>query len=403
MKSSLTSQVVRRYLTRTRTDIADWRTAEMLTESPDNPRFWRLQDIYKDVANDALLSSQLANRQEPVIALRCELVSDSGDVDADETERFNNLPILQDLVQAIIDAEIYGYSVIELSVPTASALDSSVPGALTLGVALIPRRNIDPVFGRFFPDATDSTHIKYRDLKEYGKYILEFRANHIGLINKVVPHVLFKKFAQSCWSEMCEIYGIPPRFLKTNTQDPEMLQRAEVMLREMGSAAAFVIDQSEELEFATGVSTNGDVYNNLITLCDNQISMAICGAIIGQDTQNGNYSKEKSNQELLQRLINSDKRMVELAMNSTVLPALRHLGLIADRPLRFRFAVSEDTEALWEKVLAVLPYKDVDSDWLSEKFGIPIRDKAVQLAAMHGGHTLNGQLRMDNGQYDFFA
>lgn len=385
MKSSLTSQVVRRYLTRTRTDIADWRNAEMLTESPDNPRFWRLQDIYKDVANDALLSSQIANRQEPVIALRCELVSDSGDVDADEIERFNNLPILQDLVQAILDAEMYGYSVVELS----SGRDARPC------VSTLPRRNIDPVFGRFFPDATDLTHIKYRDLKEYGKYILEFRANHIGLINKVVPHVLFKKFAQSCWSELCEIYGIPPRFLKTNTQDPEMLQRAEVMLREMGSAAAFVIDQSEELEFATGVSTNGDVYNNLITLCDNQISMAICGAIIGQDTQNGNYSKEKSNQELLQRLINSDKRMVELAMNSTVLPALRHLGLIADRVLRFRFAVSEDTEALWEKVLAVLPYKDVDSDWLSEKFGMPIKDKAMALS--------NGQLRMDNGQYDFFA
>ena len=27
-----------------------------------------------------------------------------------------------------------------------------------------------------------------------------------GLLNKAVPHVLFKKFAQSCWSELCEIY-----------------------------------------------------------------------------------------------------------------------------------------------------------------------------------------------------
>ena len=385
MKSSLTSKIVRRYISHTRTDIADWRNAEMLTESPDNPRFWRLQDIYKDVANDALLSSQIANRQEPVLSLRCELVSDNGDVDADETERFNNMPILQDLVQAILDAEIYGYSVVELS----SGRDARPC------VSTLPRRNIDPIFGRFFPDATNFEHIPYRDLKEYGKYILEFRANHIGLLNKVVPHVLFKKFAQSCWSELCEIYGIPPRFLKTNTQDPEMLQRAETMLREMGSAAAFVIDQSEELSFATGVTTNGDVYNNLITLCDNQISMAICGAIIGQDTQNGNYSKEKSNQELLQRLINSDKRMVELAMNSTVLPAFRKLGWIADKNLQFRFAVSEDTEALWQKVLAVLPYKDVDSDWLSEKFGMPIRDKAMALS--------NGQLRMDNGQYDFFA
>lgn len=382
---NLTSQLVRNVISRTRTDIADWRRAEYIAQSPTEPRFYLLQDVYESAANDALLSSQLANRQEPILSLRCELVTDSGDVDDSETEKLNALPILQDLVQAILDAEIYGYSVVEFS----SDKDARPC------ISTLPRRNFDPVFGKFFPDATGANYINYREIKEYGKYILEFRASHLGLINKVVPHVLFKKFAQSCWSELCEIYGIPPRFLKTNTQDPEMLKRAEVMLREMGSAAAFVIDQSEELSFATGVTTNGDVYNNLINLCDNQISLAICGAIIGQDTQNGNYSKEKSNQELLQRLINSDKRMVELAMNSTVLPALRHLGLIADRELKFRFAVSEDTEALWEKVLAVLPYKDVDSDWLSEKFGMPIRDKAMALS--------NGQLRMNNGQYDFFG
>ncbi|WP_446662918.1 phage portal protein family protein, partial [Flavobacterium psychrophilum] len=35
------------------------------------------------------------------------------------------------------------------------------------------------------------------------------------MLNKAVSHVLFKRFAQSCWSELCEIYGIPPRVLKT--------------------------------------------------------------------------------------------------------------------------------------------------------------------------------------------
>jgi len=391
---------VRRLSIKTRTDIADWRNAEAATESQQNPRFYLLQDIYKAVANDALLSSQISNRQEPIIGLKCELVDSADKVCEAETERLNAMPILQDLIQAILDSELYGYSLVELSDGPA--------------MSILPRRNFDPVFGRFFPDATGPNCIDYRSMKEYGKFVLEFRASHIGLLNKVVPHVLFKKFAQSCWSELCEIYGIPPRFLKTNTQDPDMLQRAEVMLRDMGSAAAFVIDQSEELSFASGVATNGDVYNNLITLCDNQISMAICGAIIGQDTQNGNYSKEKSNQELLQRLINSDKRMVELNMNSTVLPALRKLGWIADKCLTFRFATSEDTESLWDKVLQVLPYKDVDSDWLSEKFGMPIKDKVfpqsnVQNAAMLGGVSSGSSLppaAMIGGNYsnyDFFA
>ncbi|MGM9837689.1 MAG: hypothetical protein ACI30A_04280 [Paludibacteraceae bacterium] len=38
----------------------------------------------------------------------------------------------------------------------------------------------------------------------------------------------------------------------------------------MGSAAAFVIDTSEEFSFAQGIFTNGDVYRALINLCNNK-------------------------------------------------------------------------------------------------------------------------------------
>lgn len=107
--------------------------------------------------------------------------------------------------------------------------------------------------------------------------------------------------------------------------------------------------------------------------------MLVSGAIIGQDTENGNYSKEQSSIGMLDRLIESDKRMVETYMNGTILPALAAIGWIPQNSCRFRYAAVEDPEKTWQLVKDILPYKDVDNDWLTEKFGIPVKDKQISL------------------------
>lgn len=154
-----------------------------------------------------------------------------------------------------------------------------------------------------------------------------------------------------------------------------MLDRAENMLRDMGAAAAFVIDTNEEFQFAQGVSTNGDVYANLIRLCNNENSLLVSGAIIGQDTENGNYSKEESSIRMLDQLVNSDKRRVEAAMNFSVLPALAAIGWMPATGGKFRFAAADDTERLWQITKELLPYKEVDNQWIADKFGVPVEDK----------------------------
>ena len=112
---------------------------------------------------------------------------------------------------------------------------------------LVPRENVSPEVGKFYPDAEGSETVDYRLLPEFGHWLVEIypRKRDLGLLNKAVPYVLIKKFALSCWSELCEIFGIPPRVMKTNTTDDEMLERAETMMREIGSAAYFIIDTTE--------------------------------------------------------------------------------------------------------------------------------------------------------------
>ena len=121
-----------------------------------------------------------------------------------------------DLNRDILDARAFGHSVVELSTDNEGRLAET----------LIPRTHVVPEKGYILIQESDTKGIAYRDTKEYGMWILEFGARHdYGLLNKAVPHVLFKKFAEACWSELCEIYGVPPRYLKTDTSDSAVAKR----------------------------------------------------------------------------------------------------------------------------------------------------------------------------------
>ena len=365
---TIAPKIIKKSISQSRKDIADWRNALRLAQLAKDPKFYLLQDIF----NDALLTSQINNRHVQTLSAPFEIVTPEGKIDDTSNGLFHDNETVPSLISAILESPFFGHSLVELSVENNLRL-----------ATILQRQYIDPVNGRFYPDYNQSNFVPYREVSEYGKWILEFCSGNLGILNKTVPHVLFKKFAQSCWSELCEIFGIPPRYVKTNTQDPEMLDRAENMLSEMGAAAAFVIDTTEEFQFADGVSTNGDVYANLIRLCNNENSMLISGAIIGQDTENGNYSKEQSSIAMLDRLVNGDRRLVESFMNSRILPAFRAIGWLPQAQSVFRFAAVEDNDKTWQLVKDILPYKDVDNDWITDKFGIPVKDKDL------GGQTLS--------------
>jgi len=191
-----------------------------------------------------------------------------------------------------------------------------------------------------------------------------------------------------------EFSGLPPLLMKPATQDPAMLDRAEAMLRDMGAAAYFIIDRTEEFQFAKGADTNGDVYNNLIALCKEAVSVLVNGAVIGQDTVNGNRSKEESSIRLFEKLVMADRKMLAGYWNSTVIPALVYIGILPEGSV-FSWQQEEDVEKLWAMVVQLLQFKDVPNDWIEEKFGIVCTDKAF---------TVPGQLSVPQPrEVDFFA
>lgn len=349
---------------RTRADISTWNEAQNLYSSAEEPRTYALQLLLEEIRLDALLTSQIENRKQQVFSAEFSLKKANGDVDEEETQRLKKSSAYRKITDAMLETKNMEYNMVELALGE----DKKVL------VSLVPRTNYVPKTGLFYSDYTDVKTIKYRELPDYGKWILEFNSSEPPLLNKSVPHVLFKRFAQSCWSELCEIYGIPPRVMKTNTQDPAMLTRAENMMKDMGAAAWFIIDETESFEWAKGVDTNGDVYSNLIRLCNNENSLLISGAIIGQDTVNGNRSKDESAQNVLWELVKSDMNTCEQWWNEIVIPAFVKIGAMP-AGLNFEFNPEEDIKQLFEFTRGLLPFKDVENEWIKDKFGVEVKDR----------------------------
>lgn len=361
----LIRRVIKRQESITRKDIADWKRARQQATSTAEPKQVMLQNLYTEIMDDALMTSQVSVlRIGKSQGAEFELQRD-GKKDEEQTQLLKDSGLYEDLVELIIEAQFFNHSVIEF--------DYAPDG---LNAELIPRPNISPEMGRFYPDTSGTETVDYRALPEFGRWLVEIypRKRDLGLLNKAVPYVLIKKFALSCWSELCEIFGIPPRVMKTNTTDDEMLGRAETMMREIGSAAYFIIDTTEEFEFAQGVSTDGSIYKNLISACDQQLSLLNLAAVVGQDTENGNRSKEESSTKLVESVVKADKRLIESSFNRKILPALAAIGFLKPG-LRLVVTKEVDLEKFWKMVHEASQYYEIDPEWIRETFGIAVVGK----------------------------
>ena len=189
-------------------------------------------------------------------------------VDESQTQILDKYKHLDTILNHALDAIYYGNTLIEF---TQDNNKEWVP-------TLIPRQHVIHQIGLFVKQVSDTSGISYRLLPQYGHTLIEATNNdHLGILNKAVPHVIYKRFAQSCYSEFCEIFGMPPRIGKTNTQDPVMLRRMETMFREMGSAPYAVLDSSETLEWGQASNGKGEVYQGLIAICNQEIGVLISG------------------------------------------------------------------------------------------------------------------------------
>ena len=387
--TSLIQRISEKQASQTARDMQHWRKAKQEATHTSFPKRVQLSDLVTDLLYDTHLSSQMELRRDSSLAKPFTILRPDGEVDAEATALFAGSNAFGELLSIVLETPFYGHSLIEL-LPTSEGLFT---------VTLLPRRHVVPALGLLLLDATSDKGIYYREEKGYGSSIIEVGStSDLGILFDCAPATIYKRYAMASWSEFCEIYGIPPRVLKINTDDSEAMQRASVMMQEMGSANWAIVDKDEDLSFASGVSDNGSIFMQLIAAAKEDVSLKICGAMLGQDTLHGNRSKEETGMELFEAKCLSDRRNVVRVMNATILPALAALGIIHEG-LTFSYPQEEDKDALWQRTLALMPYYNMDDEWLRNTFGVQITDAKAPLAMPQLAAKLSAK---QPGDYDFF-
>lgn len=397
MNSSLIQRITEKQASQTARDMQHWRRAKQVATRVDLPKRDLLDDLVNDLLYDTHLSSQMELRRDRSLAKPYTILKADGSTDEETTALLSQSGAFSTLMQIALETPFFGHSLVEI-LPTPEGLFTA---------NLLPRRHVVPKLGWILFDLSDSKGYDYRSDPGYGKTLIEMGdPNDLGILFDCAPATIYKRYAMASWSEFCEIYGIPPRVLKINTDDSEAMQRAADMMQRMGSANWAIVDKDEDLSFAAGVSDNGDIFQKLIYAAKEDVSLKICGATLGQDTQYGNRSKEESSLELLEAKCSADRRMLERIMTSTVLPALARQGFIPEG-LRFTYPQEEDKEALWTRTVSLLPYYNVDEEWIRNTFGVEITDAKSQLP--FGGQlamrqqTANRQELTANAEDPFFG
>jgi phage gp29-like protein len=363
--NKLLDKLIASNVARARKDIKSWRTAMQVAETIDNPRRILLYNLYDELILDARVTTEIQKRILAVKGHPFNLVDKDGKANADLTNLFKQ-PWFYQFIEHAMNALFYGHSLIQIS---------EIADGLIKKIELVNRRHVIPERGLFVFKQDDDKGISYRTDKQYAGWLIEVGApKDLGLLSKAAPHVLYKRFTQSAWSEFTEIFGMPLRYGKTNVKDPESLNHMENMMINMGVASYAVIDNDEEITFVESARTDGAVYSNLINMCNAEISQLINGAVVGDASQGGSLAKEQVGERIGLSITDADIQFIESYINSELFPKLLSIGYpIAD--ISISFEQSKSLSEIWTITQGLLNYYEVDEDFITQTFGVPVTEK----------------------------
>jgi phage gp29-like protein len=363
------TQLVQEFQDRSRKDIQIWREAMQAAENPENPRWSLIQDLYDDLMTDGHLMANIQIRKAAVLSNRFFIQDKEGN-ENEETSLQLQTEWFYHMLEHMLDAIYKGYTVLELADPTVMRWEN------------VPRRNVCPQKGRIYFEVLGDKFIEYR-LPAFIRNILEVsNITKFGILNDIVPQLIWKRNAQQVWADFSERFGIPMVTAETMETDSKKLDKIEDMLSKLGQAAQAVLPEGTKITIHDS-STKGDphnVFNEQIKTTNGEISKRIVGGTMISDDGSSRSQSEVHERTLDFKIAESDRRLIEFTVNNKLIPILNTWG--------FKFAdgdkfVFDRTESLtlmeqWEIVSGVLSQYDVDEEWIARNFNIPILAKKQQ-------------------------
>jgi len=316
-------------------EIGDIKTALTMALYYDRPDRAKLLAIYDYIMQDSHLSSQVMIAINKVICEQFGLYK--GETLDKEATRFINSAWFEQVVTWLLEAEFYGYSLVEFD------LD---PGNKQVESLLIWRNCVQPDLKLLLLDGTmHGASIPYGDYMEDLNLLQFGMKNDLGLLQKAAYNVLWKFYARSDWSRASEKFGMPVLHIKANTNVESELDRIEQKAANFGSDGYIVTQAGDEVEIKerTGQDIH-KIYLENINYCDGQISKLINGQTSTSDEKAWTGAANVQ-ERVMEDISFARMRRVKYAVNNQLIPYLVDKGFTFLNGLEFDYVAIKEPKA----------------------------------------------------------
>lgn len=362
-------RVIEQNKQRGRETLATWRVALQEAENIYNPNRERLLRIFRDVRIDLHITSQIDSRKLKTLNKDFKVCNKEGEENTDLTKLFE-ASWFMDFVDLALDADYEGFSLVQFG---------DIKDDKFQTVELVDRDHVKPEFGIFTINKGDQTGLEYGVPPFSNWSIFVGKKRDLGLLMKIAPIFIYKKWCMAAWSEFCEVYGMPVRTGKTNVRDETLRANMEAMLRDMGTNTWGVFDTDDLIEFHESKNSNSGttVYEGLIRYCDELISKAVQGQT-GTSDQKSYVGAAEVHEEVSQDYAKYDQKRVQFLVNDKLIPLMRNLGFVIPEDHYFKYDYSEKVSMVEQSEIDLKISQmgfNIEEGYITEKYGTPVTKK----------------------------
>ncbi|MCV9934537.1 DUF935 domain-containing protein [Flavobacterium sp. LS1R47] len=364
---SIIKAIVAEFQDRTRKDIQKWRQAMTAAEHPTEPRWALMQDLIDDMIIDGHVESVLLIRDSATLNHRFYVADIATGDQLDEQNLLLNKQWFYQFLEACLDALVHKYNVVQLITEV-----DAITKEDKIKVKPVKFRNVSIADQRMYLEAYGDKYVNYIEAPN----VIEI--NHrskFGIINSIIPNIIWKRNAMQAWAEFSEKFGMP--LITATTANRNDIKRIESMLRQLGEAAQAVMPHGTDIKIHDLANAGNPVntYEKQIRLHDEQISKPIIGSATMTDTAGNRSQTEVHERTLDDKIATNDKRFISFIVNDQLFPVLQAMGLPFDNT-KMKF-VFDETEAMslaahWKMVNEATEKYDLDPEWVAKTFNLPI-------------------------------
>lgn len=373
-KNPTVIKIVENFKDTSRKDIQKWRQALKAAQHPTEPKYNLLQDLIEDLLTDGHLQSQIQMRKSSTLNTDFRVINRKTSVENEELSFLLQQQWFYEFLDECLNVILFGPVVLNFTEFNGEKIDFSV----------IPRRNTAPSQGKIYPDVTKNDYINYLDVSFQDWLLPIGKNNALGIINNIIPNIIWKRNVAQAWAEFCEKFGMPLITATTNTTDTKVVDSVHEMLLSIGEAGVGTFPQGTEIKYQEANRTDAyNVYLQFMQSNANEISKQLVGSTMLSDQGTNRSQTEVHERSLDFKIAQADKRMIQFIVNDKLFPLLQKHGYSISEDDVFEFKTAEqeiDLDKLWNITNGLLTNGyEVEQDWISKTFNIPLEGKKKAL------------------------